>query len=428
MTWEYDHRDFFDRGETELGLTVHKAIDGTRLRIKFGQRTVVIGHVTIRVQAQGTMSEKVLPSHVFQYGPRAWKSGNLNVSSYQADYEQSLLQMAAAFEKLDWTKLAADLFDATVHQIPSESPVPVDYLFVRQDQDWLLVIRDPATDLAVVYKIGPKQIQLLGCSHPSIFGDLDSAPYRPVRSLAEGPRKGAKKGDRAGAIEELRQEVEWRFGTHLLHKSDLIPLLVGAGERMADLGQNVALAYSASRFNDARHDEGWTAVRVDDVSWENGSYFGGSGPLSLFRISSVLHTAVGLLHHLLACGLVDCIVRTFGVEINPSDAVGLFLQDSHFYLAWSSSDAESGDGPVYEIDIRMGGIKLVGLAPRFDWEFNTRDSRSGRGVPADKCLEWMGLDEWLECIRTGDTKLPSFPDPGQVFWMPYMPSDAVLDG
>ncbi|WP_400766385.1 hypothetical protein [Methylosinus sporium] len=293
--------------------------------------------------------------------------------------------MGKALEEKKWAALGGALLAMTLGRPLTPDDEHSDIAIVRQGDGWFLVLEDRGREL-VVYDIAAEGLRLLGYAHRDGLGRVDPPRRRLLWPRGEDPTKEMTK-------EDLKADVLWRYGTKLADATR--PVFLEAFEKMRAIAPEVALAYSAARFNDACGDDNWSAARVNDFAWESGSYFR-NDETALAAAPPAIHTALGLLHHLLACRIAERFTATFGMEVGPVDAIGFFLQGGECYFSCSCTNGD--DGPVYRVDPRTGEAQFVGVADRFDWNFNTGATQSYRATPAPACLEWTPLDAWLELI------------------------------
>jgi hypothetical protein len=357
--------------------------------------------------------------HRLQYGPHEWETDYLSPYGDLEPYQKSILEMGAELEKGEWVRLGGALLAQTFGLESPPADGQLDVLVVFQDDARLFAFRDQVSKASVAYEIAESGLRFLGRPHSECFTKLEYAPRKPVLSLEEGAAPKRK------TMEELRCDVLWRYATKLCDATK--PLFLEAFDKMRSIAPEVAMAHSASRFNDAHNDEYWTAVRVNNFAWENGSYFK-NGAASLASAPASIHQVLGLLHHLLACQIGRRFTATYGMYVTPLDAIGFFLQDSECYFACSCTNGD--DGPVYRIDPRTGDSEFVGVALRFDWNFNSGSVDSHRAVPEERCLEWAPIDLWLEwfphlkdCARLEAFPRSEFPLLAGIDKEAYFPSD-----
>lgn len=327
------------------------------------------------------------PFYHVQYGPRAWKTQHLCWPSVFTSYEKPLETMGEALEQGKWTALGRALLAATLDRPSTPNDTQPDLaVVIAQGGDGFLVLGDQPRG-SIVYEIASEGLRLLGYAHPTCLRGLDHARRRLLRPLGEDVSKEKMTKDL------LKEDVLWRYGTKLADATR--PVFLEAFEKMRAIAPEVAMAYSAARFNDACGDDNWSAVRVNNFAWESGCYFRNDGA-ALAAAPVAIHTALGLLHHLLACQIARRFTASFGMEVDPLDAIGFFLQENECYFSCSCTNGD--DGPVYRVDPRTGEAQFVGVAERFDWNFNTGPCDAHRGTPARNCLEWTPVDAWLEQV------------------------------
>jgi len=335
-------------------------------------------------------------------------------------YEQAALAIARGLKAGDWVSLGTTLLDASGADLPNDDERQIQIVLCWQDDDRLCAIRDQKTERAVVYRLTATGFELLGEPHPAPLRrlhDRANTPIMPIVSL-EGGVRDWKVAEKAGRIDELRTEIMWRYATKLDRRFD--DLMLEASDRLRELGAVVGIAHARSRFNDACGDDNWTAVRVDNFAWESGVYFTSSAN-SLRGAPRAIHEAVGILQHLVACGMERAFDEAYGYPVSGGDVMGMFIEGGKCVFACCNPHYSSG--PVYRIDPRSGDTTLDGFTGRFDFNFNTRP-RAGGAVPEELILESVSIDELLRRIDAGselDGDAP--PHDLDVPWRLYLPSD-----
>jgi hypothetical protein len=363
----------------------------------------------------------------FQFGPRRWSSGiypwdNSYAEARLPAYERRTLAIARELKAGDWVTLAQKMFETTFKAgifgkyAGSDEPI-IQIVLCWQGADRICSIRDQRSGRAVAYGIGKDGFEFLGVPDRGPLERLQQRAYgspAPIMPSASGEEASVAR--RIRPIEDLRAEIMWHYSSKLDRSFD--NLMLEAVDRLKELGSVVAVAHSRSRFNDAAGDENWIAVRVDNSAWENGTYFQ-SSTASLRGAPSVIHEAVGILHHLIACGMDRIFSNAYGNSVTPGDVTGVFIDGNGAFFACCDTNCVSG--PVYLIDPRTGATSLYGFTSLFDDSFNS-GSRAGGTIPAEVMLDILSIDEVLKRVETGKCPNDAPPHDLDIAWRNYLPA------
>lgn len=345
-----------------------------------------------------------------QYGGRSWTYQANSLASYgnrhAPAYEVMMEKLANVLAEIEWDELATCLLPKSAENFAADSQKkPVEMFLLIEGRESYFSVRDINTQEAKSFDVtanGLSETQM----HPKAWFNAwprqIQPPVLPPQTIAELSQDDSP--------HSLTKRVQWWYNTPLLNEEEakrcLGNMLRVYFRRLAEIGSSVAIATSPHRFDDATGEDNWLAAFVDGEIWEQGHYFAPADN-QLALAPPKLHEAIGLLNDVTKSSLRHSFAEYFGTAAIAPDCMFLSADKRGDLIAFSVSNGDGG--PVYLANKETGLPRLVGVAPRLDWNFSEYKGLMQDGEyitqPKDYVVEFIPINEWI-AERTSNKSLP----------------------
>ena len=368
---------------------------------------------------QGTSRKQTYKMFRFQYGGHSWSRFASRFSYPDKEekpaYVTRLEKLAAALAEAKWDELAIGLLPQSAKNFrKDEKKKSVEMFLYIEGVDCYFGVRDLETKEVQYFSVDQDGMMALDFNRDLWIRTWPKQTEIPVFA----PPK-LHKSTEPKTLDALREKVRWWYNTPLMPDTEvkdyLGNLLKVYFERLAKIGNAVAIATSPHRFDDAGGQDDWLAAFVDGEIWEHGHYF--AAPEDKLALAPPqLYEAIGLLNDVTKSGMRQRFSQYLGTSAILPDCMFLSADERGYLLTFSVSNGDGG--PVYQVDKETGLPSLIGVAPRLDWQFNAFHGVMHKGEyvqkPKAHIVEFILLEEWL-AEQVNNENLPyDYPDLGNI--------------
>lgn len=369
-------------------------------------RPILIGWYRQPEDGEGRDSGRSYGMFRLQYGARTWRTGAWNHTRFDPtgmpEYKAELEQACRRLREGNWQVLACNFMSGMPFMAPTERDPGIEMCLRIEEGEITFHVRSEHSSKTVCMDVAEKGFRSVHRSR-----DVWFKAYGYDRPIPVVPPKRMFSSGDLSPLDRIGQEVKWWYDTPLQEGPDgqatLGSFLNVLQNRFAEVGEQVAIAYSRHRFNDAMGDDFWSAVYVDGHAWENGCYFRNSAAL-LAAAPRAINEAIGLLEQVNTCGVRQRFADYIGDPAIEPDTMVLSYDGRGLLIAFSSSVDDGG--PVYRMDPETGLPSFIGLTPRLDWRFNDycghRQKVKVHTGDTNPIVDVMSLEDWVAHQSDGD--------------------------